>query len=97
MINLLHLTDLHVGCDPDATARAQRAGALDLLAKVLGGLEADWKPHVLGDFRGSDVEGTAGRIQGACPLAEEQAVRRDRTDGERLRRLPGESRSGSPA
>ncbi|MFN0165391.1 MAG: metallophosphoesterase [Bryobacteraceae bacterium] len=47
MINLLHLTDLHFGCDPDATARAERARALDLLAKVLDGLEPDWKPHVL--------------------------------------------------
>ena|SRR2546426_392996 len=47
MINLLHLTDLHFGYDRDATARAQRAGALDLLVKELGKLETAWKPDVL--------------------------------------------------
>ncbi len=47
MINLLHLSDLHFGYDRDEAARAQRAGALDLLLKELGKLEREWKPHVL--------------------------------------------------
>src|SRR6266487_154799 len=47
MIHLLHLSDLHFGYDRDKTAIAQRAGALDLLLKVLGGLERDWKPQVV--------------------------------------------------
>ena len=46
MTNLLHLSDLHFG-DQDATARAQRAGALDLLINELAKLEPDWNPHVL--------------------------------------------------
>lgn len=47
MVNLLHLSDLHFGYDLDATARAQRAGALDALVRELGKLKPDWKPHIL--------------------------------------------------
>src|ERR1039458_2850215 len=47
MPNLLHLTDLHFGCDKDATAQAQRTQALDLLVKLVGGLVADWRPDIL--------------------------------------------------
>ncbi len=47
MINLLHLSDLHFGYDRDATARAQRAQALDLLVTELGRLEAKWRPQIL--------------------------------------------------
>ncbi len=47
MINLLHLSDLHFGYDKDATARAQRAEALDLMVEELRRLMPDWKPHIL--------------------------------------------------
>ncbi len=47
MINLLHLSDLHFGYDEDATARAQRASALDSLVRVLRGLEEAWRPDLL--------------------------------------------------
>ncbi len=47
MINLLHLSDLHFGYDRDATARAQRAQALDLLVTELGRLDAKWHPQIL--------------------------------------------------
>jgi len=47
MINLLHLSDLHFGYDHDATARAQRAQALDLLVTELGRLDAKWRPQIL--------------------------------------------------
>jgi len=44
MINLLHLSDLHFGYDKDATARAQRCQALDLMVAELGRLDATWWP-----------------------------------------------------
>jgi 3',5'-cyclic AMP phosphodiesterase CpdA len=47
MINLLHLSDLHFGYDRDATARAQRAQALDLLVTELGRLDVLWRPQIL--------------------------------------------------
>jgi formylglycine-generating enzyme required for sulfatase activity len=45
--NLLHLSDLHFGYDKDATARAQRDEALDLLVKEVHRLPTDWKPQIL--------------------------------------------------
>lgn len=43
----MHLSDLHFGYDKDATARAQRAQALDLLVTELCRLEARWRPQIL--------------------------------------------------
>ena len=66
-LNLLHLSDLHFGYDNDATARAQRAEALDLLVKELRSLAAGWKPSILaisGDLT------YQGRPSGYAELAE---------------------------
>lgn len=47
MPNLLHLSDLHFGYDADATARAQRTEALDLLVREIRRLPEEWRPQIL--------------------------------------------------
>lgn len=47
VVNLLHLSDLHFGYDRDATARRQRAEALDGLLDIVAGLDAASRPHLI--------------------------------------------------
>jgi hypothetical protein len=44
---VLHLSDLHFGCEGSDTARAQRDVALDGLLDSLAAVDADWKPSVI--------------------------------------------------
>lgn len=92
MPNLLHLSDLHFGYDKDATAKAQRAEALDLLVKDVGRLKADLETarHChSGDLTCQGKE--SGYIR-TRRMADHEAVSSNRARRGGLRRLPRESR-----
>ena len=44
---ILHLSDLHFGCDKSESARAARKLALDGLASAIRSLEPEWQPTIL--------------------------------------------------